>query len=90
MVECFLTVAQQRLQARTQCFALGQVDPRLQRLKHSLHRPALPVLEGHEVDLQLPADLRGLAPIGPDRQNRLNFFHGGKDPSWWTPRFVRL
>ena len=89
-VQHFLAIVQERLQSGTQCFALGQLDPRLQALKHSLHGPPLPVLKGHAVDLQLPAHFRRFASVGPDRQNRLSFFRRGESRRWWTTTLGRL
>lgn len=66
----------QFLQARAQRFALGQIDPALQRLKHPLHRPLLPLLEGDPVDLELAAYVRRFALLGPDRQHGLGFLGG--------------
>jgi len=71
-----LAVLKQRLQARTQGFALGQVDPAFQRLEHALHRPLLPLLEGDVIDVQLAARFRRLAPFRPHRQHRLDFVLG--------------
>jgi hypothetical protein len=71
-----LLLLQQGLQARAQGFALGQVDPVLQGLEHAFHRPALPVVEGDPVDVELAADLHRFAAFGPDRQHRLDFVLG--------------
>ena len=68
-----LAFLEQDLQARAQGFALGQVDPILQGLEHSLHCPLLPLIEGHPVDVKLPADIRRLAAFRPHRQHRLDF-----------------
>ncbi len=73
-----LPVLEQGLQARTQGFAFGQVDPGLQRLQHALHRPLLPLVEGDPVDVELAADHRRLAPFRPHRQHRLDFVLGAE------------
>ena len=67
---------EQFLQARAQGFALAQVDPALQRLKHSFHGPLLPLLEGDPVDLELAAYFRRFALLGPDGQHGLGFLGG--------------
>ena len=64
---------QEGLQPWAQSFALGQVDPALQSLEQALHRPALPVVEGHPVDVELPAHIHRFASFGPHRQHRLGF-----------------
>lgn len=81
-----LPLEQQRLQARAQGLALGQIDARLQRLEHALHRPALPLLEGDPGDVQFPADFAGFAPLGPDPQDRLSFLLSrvvGQEGTWF-------
>ena len=72
-----LALEQQSLQARTQRLTFGQVDPGLQRLQHALHCPLLPLVEGHVVDLEFPADFRRSAPFGPHPQDGLGFLLGG-------------
>ncbi len=46
---------EQQLETGAQRFAPGQVDPGLQCLKHPLHGPALPVVEGHARDEARPS-----------------------------------
>jgi len=75
-VEGPLLFQEQGLQARAQGRSTGQVDPGLQCLEHSLHRPALPLLEGDPGDVHLSAHLRRFAPLGPDAQDRLGFLLG--------------
>ncbi len=73
------------LEARTQGLALGQLDPGFQSLKHPLHGPALPLVEGDPGDLELAADLAGFGAFGPHRQHRLGFVLGreaGSQVAW--------
>ena len=71
-----LVMLEQGLEPGRQRLALAQVDPRLQGLKHALHRPTLPIVEGDPGDAQLSADLGWFAPFGPHRQHRLHFVLG--------------
>jgi len=66
---------QEGLQPWTQRLALGEIDPALQSLEHAFHRPALPLVEGHPVDVKLLAHIHRLATFGPHRQHRLGSVH---------------
>ena len=66
---------QEQLQPRAQDLSLDQVHPALQGLEHALHRPLLPLVEGHAVDVHLPAHFRGFATVRPDGEHSLGFLH---------------